>query len=100
MNDNSLVVEIVESFVDEMPQVIETMKALYAEGHLQRVAHLAHKKKPSLGYLGIDHGKQLAIDIEEAVIAGNNELIEEKISELQLVCKKACKELREKIKSS
>lgn len=99
MGDDSLVIEMVELFLENAPPTMENLKSHESEGNWEKLAAEAHKFKPTLSYMGMEDAKQLLIEIEQDAKKGTNlETIDTRIEELQSYCQKAYGELQSKLK--
>ena len=74
-NDESFVQEMVNSFIEKTPEIIEQINQANEDEDWQEVANLAHKLKPNLAFMGMDSLKNLILEIETN--AKNKENIEE-----------------------
>jgi PAS domain S-box-containing protein len=63
-NDESFVIEMVNSFVDKTPEIINEMNSAKKNNDWEAVGSLAHKLKPNLAFMGIDSLKNLVVKIE------------------------------------
>lgn len=92
-----LMIEMIEIYLDQTPQMIKAMKSALLNSDWQVIKAAAHKLKPSFRIMGIDKDyKMLAIEIERLatdkapVFEINNLVIE-----LENACNKIYAELNE-----
>jgi len=71
-NDESFVLEMVESFVEKTPNLLEELSSSCAEKDWTNVGNLAHKLKPNLAFMGIESLKDLVLRIETDGKSGEN----------------------------
>ena len=71
-NDESFVLEMVDSFVEKTPELLEELSSSCAEKDWTNVGNLAHKLKPNLAFMGIESLKDLVLRIETDGKSGEN----------------------------
>ncbi|MFI5149354.1 MAG: Hpt domain-containing protein [Bacteroidia bacterium] len=87
-------------FMEETPLTIENMEASCLKSDWKAIKAMAHKMKPSFGFMGIASMKELIEELEkEAESASNPDLIMEKIISLKVICRSAINELRQDLKT-
>jgi len=98
MGDASLVIEMVELFLENTPESLRQLKKYNSEEKWTLLAAEAHKLKPNLSYMGLEGAKKTIIEIEE-IAKNQTELdsIEEKIHEVEEICKQAYTELQDRL---
>lgn len=62
--DDEFMNTIIASFVDEMPELLTTIRQKMQEGDWKSVGELAHKMKPSVQFVGMDDTLEKARVIE------------------------------------
>lgn len=98
MDDDSIVIETVETFLDDMPTALENIKKHYEAEDWKQLSKQAHKIKPNLKYMGMERAHELILDIEKQAKTeeiGNN--LEKEVFEFISLCRQAFDELSEKI---
>lgn len=97
MGDNTLIIEMIELFLQNTPEALRAMKDYEVNGDWEKLGEEAHKLKPNLSYMGLEGAKDIIIEIEDQVKkkSGHSE-ISDKISEIEAICKQAYTELTEK----
>ena len=81
--------ELVEMFVDEMPDRIATLEQAFASGDLESVRRAAHQMKGAAGSYGFDQLTPYSASLEESVRDGEpEEKIEKLLGDLIGMCKK------------
>jgi PAS domain S-box-containing protein len=63
-HDESFVQQMVSSFVEKTPELVEHIKQATKDENWQEVGAIAHKLKPNLAFMGIDSLKALILEIE------------------------------------
>ncbi len=63
--DETLLTEVIDIFVDQTPQHMETLRRALAQGDAESVKKTAHGLKGELGYLGVTEVTQKARELEE-----------------------------------
>lgn len=101
MNDESLMVEMVEIFLDKAPVAMEKMKTHHRQEEWDLLAREAHKIKPNLEYMGMRDSKDLIEKIESLAEneQGTSEM-EESLQKLELHLKQAIGELKARLKEN
>lgn len=100
MGDDSIVIEMVELFLENTPESLRLIKKYKSEGDWSQLAAEAHKLKPNLSYMGLEGAKETVIEIEE--IAKNQtdlDSLDDKIGEVEEVCKRAYSELHDRLEN-
>ncbi|MFW5759627.1 MAG: Hpt domain-containing protein [Cyclobacteriaceae bacterium] len=96
-NDNLFVEEMINTFLEQTPDLIAEMKQLVREKNCFQVGRMAHRMKPSLTFMGMIDGQRLIKDIEYySEDPGNCDKIIKLISMLQRECEIAYNELSKK----
>ena len=101
-NDKTFKIEMIETFMNDIPPMINDMNESLSHKNWEEIGALAHKIKPSFTFMGINSAKQLLIDIEkDGKGKTNTEIMPDKLSELNRIMNFALEELSsqlEKIK--
>jgi HPt (histidine-containing phosphotransfer) domain-containing protein len=98
MGDDEIMVETIEVFIDNTPDVLKNLKKYFANEDWDKLYEQAHKVKPSLQYMGMERARQLIVEIEEQARTQNiSEDLGDKIEELNSICLQGLDELSEKI---
>ncbi len=96
--DSDFIQEIIQLFIDQMPQSIEEMKAGYEENDPVRVGEAAHKSKPSAIYVG---NKTLEERLKTLQNLKNTQQFDDQskelIKEVETLSNKVIEELKERI---
>lgn len=98
MGDEDIVIETMETFLEDTPKAIEEIKSFYDKADWEGLWKRAHKIKPNLSYMGMERARELIIDIEEQ--AKNEQISDgmgEQIAELEEVCRRSFEELSVKL---
>ncbi len=94
-NDELFVQELVKSFVDKTPELLDELNAASQQEDWPLVGSLAHKLKPNLAFMGIESLKELIMTLEHkgkngedtqaipALVAQLTGTVNQAISELQ-----------------
>ncbi len=100
MDDDSIVIETAETFLDDMPAALKSIQKHAKDEEWQQLYKQAHKIKPNLQYMGMDKAHELILDIEnQAKTEDIADDLEAKVSEFSALCTQAFEELTEKLKS-
>lgn len=94
-DDNEVLSELIKVFLKQTPEILENMQKAENQNDWFTVSRQAHKLKPSLGTMGMEKEKNLALEIESNCEAGEIELIKNKIEVLTKRCKEAMVELQQ-----
>ena len=97
-NDQSFILEMIETYLNNVPIYIEEMKSLIINQKLRDIGDITHKMTPSIGFMGIH---QLKDTIQQLQISGrelkNISEIPVMVEEIERVNKIAMVELHEKL---
>jgi PAS domain S-box-containing protein len=92
--DDQFVIDMVKSFVEKTPRLLNDLEKAAEEENWQQVGSLAHKLKPNLTFMGIESLKHLVLDVE---LSGKDlqhlENLAEKVKTLSTRCREAIAEL-------
>lgn len=91
-NDQAFIRDMMQTFVDTMPSIIEQMGSAAADDDLEKLSKLAHQIKPSFSLLGISALQATILFIEE------NSKQKTRISEVQAATKEFIQSCRTLIK--
>jgi len=95
-NDESFVLEMVDSFVQKTPKLLEDLNKSCKEQDWKNVGSLAHKLKPNLAFMGIESLKDLVLKIEtDGRNKENTKVLAKLVSELTQSVNEAIAELKE-----
>jgi len=95
-NDDQFIRELVKSFIEKTPQLLDEMQVSLSKKDWTQVGLLAHKLKPNLAFMGIDSLKQLTLDVEHnGKDASNLEHLASDVDTLISKCQAAINELEE-----
>lgn len=98
MGDDSIVIETTEAFLKDTPTALENIQKHYESEEWQQLSKQAHKIKPNLKYMGMEHAHELVLKIEEQAKSGQiSDDLGEKISEFCSLCHQALDELSDKV---
>lgn len=98
MGDDTLVIEMIELFLDSSPEVIHNLRRHHKEENWKSLSGEAHKFKTTLSYMGMNQVKMIVEEIEEkAKQQEKDEETEEKIDRIEEMCKQAYGELNQKL---
>ncbi len=100
LGDESIVIETVETFLDDAPSAIAKIKKAYDDKDWQELYKQSHKIKPSLQYMGMDKAGDLIIEIEGQAKEGDvSDDLDELVSEVLQLIEQALTELSEKVEA-
>ena len=98
MGDDSLLIEMIQLFLDNTPESLRLMKEHEANNDWEKLSAEAHKLKPNLSYMGLNGAREIILDIEESVKdEAGLDAISGQIRELETICRKAYTELSERL---
>ena len=88
--DEEFIQDILQTFMDEMPKDMQTMRDAVSQKDVVLAGKTGHKVKATLHLLGLEALKELAFTIEQAAKADSNDLsillkAEELIRQMDLV---------------
>ena len=96
--DENFIVDMVSSFVTDVPQILEEMKALKSKRQWKLIGKLAHKLKPSVQFMGIHSLEETVKAIEsDAFHSHNLGKLSDKVEQLTKVLSLAIPELEQKL---
>ncbi|MFC2123549.1 Hpt domain-containing protein [Bacteroidota bacterium] len=95
-NDQTFIVDMIETYLDNIPSDIKEMKSLLADKKWNEIGDIAHKIKPSIGFLGIHMLKDTVLQLQiNGREAKNISIIPDLIAEIERVNESVIKELQE-----
>lgn len=100
MGDDSLIIEMIELFLNNTPETLRSMKRHEANGNWEKLSAEAHKLKPNLSYMGLEGAKEIILEIEDT-IKTNSDLgsVSGMIIEVEAICNQAYTELSARLDS-
>lgn len=78
--DDDFMNSVISSFVDEMPELLDTIQQKLQEEDWKMVGELAHKLKPSVQFVGMDGTLEKARSIERQ--CKNTDVCQDQVSSL------------------
>ena len=81
--NKALVIEIIEMFLEQVPNFVKLMEDYSREGNFSAIQPLAHKSKSSSSMLGLKSIESILIDIEMCCKLGKYDSLPEKIQALR-----------------
>lgn len=72
--DEEFIQDILQTFMDEMPKDMQTMRNAIDHGDVTMAGKTGHKVKATLHLLGLEELKELAFNIEQAAKADSQDL--------------------------
>ena len=82
MGDEDLLVDIVQGFLQDLPQQIDAIDSMLSEKALVRVAQQAHTIKGAAANISAVQVSRAAYEVEKAAKAGDGEVLDQKRNEL------------------
>lgn len=98
-NDKSFILEMIKSFISQIPKDIENIWFHSSNEEYDEVANLIHKIKPSITFMGIHKLKELVLEIEENAKKKKIDLLSDQLKIFEKTCMKAIEELKKEILS-
>lgn len=93
-NDTALMIDLINTFIDTMPDQIQEMKTLAANKDWASLYKTVHRAKPGFRYMGIKKLDTLISQLEENVQAGTQqETYEADIRQMEAITRQAVQEL-------
>lgn len=93
--DKTFMKEMVDTFVQNTPSAVNEMQKWSHATEWGKVGRIAHKIKPSIGFMGISSLKSTVIDLEVSCKENiNTDKIPALVNKVESECKKAIKELQ------
>jgi HPt (histidine-containing phosphotransfer) domain-containing protein len=83
MDDESLLTQIQQCFLEEMPGQIQALKELVERGDVKRAGAQAHKIKGAAANLGGEALCGVALAMESAAVDGNTSLLAQQMPEME-----------------
>jgi PAS domain S-box-containing protein len=96
-NDRGFIVEMIQSFITQMPRDIENIWFHFANEDYNDIANLVHKIKPAITFMGIHDLKDLVLEIEEHAKNRNPDMLESQLKIFDRTCGLAIVELKEQM---
>ena len=98
MGDDTLVVEMIEMFLDNAPEMLENLHTHLNNENWTKMAAEAHRFKPTLSYMGMEQTKKVIENLEK-IAADDPDVrdMEEKLNEIETMCNRAYNELKNKV---
>ncbi len=95
----ALMMEMISLYLEQTPPLISIMKESYQNKDWKALYAATHKMIPSFAIMGISADfEKMAVHIKEfAAAAEPTEAITEMVSQLEMICTKACEELTEEL---
>lgn len=95
-----LIMEIISLYLEQTPALIQSMKESYQKKKWNSLYSAVHKMLPSFAIIGIGKPvEEMAHKIQDAALAGDStSRLSNLISQLDLACTNACRELQRELK--
>lgn len=93
-DDNEVLCELIKVFLKQTPVILGNIEKAIEENNWFTLSRQVHKLKPSLGTMGMENEKNLAIEIEKDCEAGNVAIVKNKVNLLLKRCLLAMDELK------
>lgn len=98
MGDETIVIDTVETFVDDMPDALNKIESTFKNEEWDLLYKQAHKIKPNLQYMGIARAKKLILEIEQQAKTENiSDDLGDQVSEFCQLNRQALEELSQKL---
>lgn len=86
--NDSFIIEMIEMFLNKTPQALEKLNSSYHEKNWDEMKQIAHRIKPSFGYIGLPDTQKMLAEIEKLSEEHTNpERMAELVEEVQVVSK-------------
>ncbi|MBK9540706.1 MAG: response regulator [Bacteroidetes bacterium] len=86
--NDSFIIEMIEMFLNKTPQALEKLNISYQEKNWEEMKQIAHRIKPSFGYIGLPDTQKMLAEIEKLSEEHTNpERMAELVEEVQVVSK-------------
>lgn len=63
--NDGFIIEMIEMFLNKTPEALEKMEACFREKNWEELRQIAHRIKPSFGYVGLATTQQMLAEIEK-----------------------------------
>ena len=63
--NDSFIIEMIEMFLNKTPQALETLDASFRNKNWEELKQIAHRIKPSFGYIGLPDTQKMLAEIEK-----------------------------------
>ena len=95
-----LIMEIISLYLEQTPALLQSMKESYQKKNWNALYSAVHKMLPSFAIIGISKPvEKMAHQIQNAALAGDSsDRLSDLISQVDLACANACKELQKELK--
>lgn len=99
--DKNMVKEMIELFIEQTPLMLNDLVATHSDGEFKAMSRIAHTLKPTFNYMDMDSAYILSNEIEELGKSDNpdEDLLKEKINELQTICERYLEKFRKAVKT-
>lgn len=98
MGDEEIVIETIQIFLENTPDILKKMKEHFANQEWDKLYKQAHQIKPNLEYMGLKQAREIILEIEEQAKSGKpSGNLGDKIKEFDSICSQALEELSAKI---
>lgn len=99
MGDESLIIDMVELFLENTPESLRLIKKYESEKNWVKLSAEAHKLKPNLSFVGLEQAKALLLEVERSAKNKSNlETVGSNIQQIGEICERAYAELEETLK--
>ena len=68
--DNEMMIEMLDLFIEDIPEQISIIKTLASEKHLSKLGSETHKLKPTLQYVGLIEMFEIIKELEKLAKSG------------------------------
>ncbi|MEL7833738.1 Hpt domain-containing protein [Fodinibius sp. Rm-B-1B1-1] len=100
MGDQSIVIEVTETFLSDAPNALKEIKKHSRDRNWSALAKVAHKVKPNFKYMGMDRASEIIVDIEQQAKSEDISAdLDHQIDELVQLSDQAFDELASKLES-
>lgn len=100
MGDESMIIEMIELFLEKSPGNVDAIHRHYRDEEWKKLGEAAHKFKPTLDYMGMEETRERLEAVERLVNNGepeDPERLKERIDEIEDQCKQAYGLLKKKL---
>lgn len=93
-NNETFILEMINSFRNDMPELLNEMKVAYAEKEYQVLGNAAHKSKSMASYLGTNNVRKHIVQVENILESDESyNSLESELEQLEIELKKVIIEL-------
>lgn len=97
--NDEFIIEMIELFLNKMPEALEQMEACFQHKNWDELRQIAHRIKPSFGYVGLVKTQNMLADIEHLIEdpAGDPSRVARLMGEVRQISRSAFSQLEQQL---